>query len=333
MTSGSTARAISTDRFRAGVRRYEHDIRTVRAAGGAGHTGELDRLVTGQLPWRALDDVQPDGIGARQHRRHHPFSGRDAADLHVRPTRYVGRVVGLAAGRDERSDGGTRIVGPHQRLADQRGIEAERAPARDRGRVPDPGFGDHDPVVRDQRPEPVGALGIDVERAEIAVVDPDQARTRGERRLELTFVVGFDQRLEAELERPLDQRRQCACVVEDGQEQHDVGARGAQYGQLPFVDDELLGQHRDPDGGPHLPQIVDRAAEPVRLAQDRDGRRAAGLVGAGPSHDVIALGRDPAGRRGRPLELRDDVESRCGQPCGDGPDGRPVGRFGANRSA
>ncbi len=70
--------------------------------------------------------------------------------------------------------------------------------------------------------------------------------------------------------------------------------------ELAVVDDELLGEDRDRDGRANGAQVVDRAAEPVRLAQDRDRGRPAGLVGAGPGDDVIAASR----RSGRPMARR-----------------------------
>ena len=105
--------------------------------------------------------------------------------------------------------------------------------------------------------------------------------------------------------------------MEDREQQDEVGAGGAQHRQLDLLDDELLGQDRDGDRRPHRPQVVDRAAEPVRLAQDRDRRRAAGLVGAGPGDDVVAGGGDPPGRRRGALDLGDEVQARRREALGD----------------
>ena len=89
------------------------------------------------------------------------------------------------------------------------------------------------------------------------------------------------------LERALDETGEPPGRVEDREQQHEVGAGGAEQRQLDLLDHEVLGQDRDRDRGPDRAQVVDRAAEPVRLAQDRDRRRAAGLVGAGPRDDVL----------------------------------------------
>src|SRR5439155_1670700 len=76
------------------------------------------------------------------------------------------------------------------------------------------------------------------------------------------------------------------------------------------LDDELLRQDRDGNGRPDRSEVVDRAAEPVRLAQDRDRGRAAGFVSSGSGDDVLARRRDLARRRRGPLDLGDEVEAR-----------------------
>ena len=77
--------------------------------------------------------------------------------------------------------------------------------------------------------------------------------------------------------------------MERGEEQDEVGAGGPQDAAAgAVIDDELLGEDRDADRGADGPEVVDRAAEPVRLAQDRDRDGAAGRVGTGAGHEVVA---------------------------------------------
>ena len=57
--------------------------------------------------------------------------------LTQRPSRDVGRVGRGAPRGDERADGRGGSAAPHQRLADERGVEAERPPAGDRRGVAD----------------------------------------------------------------------------------------------------------------------------------------------------------------------------------------------------
>ena len=80
--------------------------------------------------------------------------------------------------------------------------------------------------------------------------------------------------------------------MQDGEQQDGVRAGRAQVVELARVDDELLGEDRDRDRRADRAQVVDRAAEPVRLAQDGDRRGAAGLVGAGAGDDVLVAGGD-----------------------------------------
>ena len=111
----------------------------------------------------------------------------------------------------------------------------------------------------------------------------------------------LDEGLQAEGEGAIHQRAQSTLRgMQDREDEHGVGTGRSQLLELAVVDDELLGEDRDRDGRANGAQVVDRAAEPVRLAQDRDRGRPAGLVGAGPGDDVIAASR----RSGRPMARR-----------------------------
>ncbi len=76
----------------------------------------------------------------------------------------------------------------------------------------------------------------------------------------------LDQGLEAEVERPVDEASKGAPRLEDREEEHGIGAGGAEHIELAGVDDELLRQHRHADRGVDGGEIVDGAAEPMRLA-------------------------------------------------------------------
>ncbi len=108
------------------VRGDQHDA---RMAGGARDGREVVRFLRRQRPGRPGHDVQSDRIGAGADRRLDAERVGHAADLHERSTGDVGRVIGLPTGGDERGRLGARIVAPHQRLADQGGVEPERPPA------------------------------------------------------------------------------------------------------------------------------------------------------------------------------------------------------------
>ena len=151
------------------------------------------------------DDVQPDRIGPGPDGGEDAVGIGDAADLHGRPARDVGRVVGLRTGRDEGPDGSGRIRCPDERLADERAIEPERPPAGDEPGLTDARFGDDEPVVGHELAQSRRLVDIDLERAQVAVVEPDQPGAAGQGAVQLARIVDLDQRLQADLERPLDQ--------------------------------------------------------------------------------------------------------------------------------
>ena len=161
-------------------------------------------------------------------------------------------------------------------------------------------------------------LGVDGEGAEVAVVQADETGLGGEGGLQLALVVRFDQRLEAELARQTGEPGQLGGREDACQQQHEVGAGGPKDRQLALVDDELFGEDRDRHCSAHDPEIGDVAAEPVRLAQDGDRARAAGLVGAGECHGISTNG-DRSCRRRAALDLGDEVQPGRGEALGDGP--------------
>ena len=280
--------------------------------------GEVGGLVEAELTRRPGDDVEPDGVGARGDRGQRTVGVGDAADLDERSASDGWRDR-QARDRPPRRPrrGRRRLVGPDERLADQRAIEAERPPAGDRRRLPDAGFGHDQAIVGNELAQPRRPLDVHLEGPQVAVVEADEACTARQRTLELSRVVHLDERLHPELERPLDETRQPAGGVQDGEQQDEVSARRPEQRQLDLLDHELLGQDREGDGRPDRAQVVERAAEPVRLAQDRDRGGATRLVGSGASDEVVAGRSDPPGRRRRPLELGDQVETGGRQALGD----------------
>ncbi len=274
------------------------DQRPVAAAGRRpGETCELGRLGHLERPGSAGHDVEPDRIGPGGDRGEDPVGVGDPADLDEGPTRDVGRVVWRGAGRDERPYRGGGIGRADQRLADERAIDPERAPARDRRRLADARLGDHEPIVGDVLAQPGRPLDVDLERPQVPVVEPDQPRAAGKGALQLALVVDLDEWLEPDLACPLDETGEPPRRMEDREEQDQIGAGGAEERELDLLDHEVLGEDRDGDRRADRSQVVDRAAEPVRFAEDRDRRRAAGFVGPGTGDDVLAGDRDPSGRR------------------------------------
>ena len=127
-----------------------------------------------------------------------PFRWMGAADLHERRAPIESGIhtgCGHRTGAHER--GHARLHGrgirarAHEVLAHQSPVESERPPAADGGGIVRPRFGDDDAVVRDVAAQSLAERGVDLERLEVAVVDADEARVRGQRRVELTRGVGL----------------------------------------------------------------------------------------------------------------------------------------------
>ena len=178
---------------------------------------------------RARHEVQPDRVGAGANRGEDPVLVGDAADLDERHRRR-GSPDRRARGRRRRTRG-RRRAGSAARISASPTSAASNPTARQRGDgrgVADAGLGDDEPVVRDELAEPDGTLRVDVERSQVAVVQADEPRVRRERALELALVVGLDERLQAELERPLDEPSEPLGRVEHGEQQDEVRAGGAE---------------------------------------------------------------------------------------------------------
>ena len=205
---------------------------------------------------------------------------------------------GGGAGSDERADArppGSRR--PHERLADERAIEAERAPTRrDRG-VADARLGDHEAVVGDgSRSRPArSASTSSVRRSRLLrpmTGRPSRARARARARRGPPPAARGRASNAASTSRP---SRFAGWRTASRRTRSAPAARSSV--ELARLDDEVLGQDRHGDRRADRAQVVDRAAEPVRLAQHRDRRCAARLVRPGPGDDVVVAGGDlPGGR-------------------------------------
>ena len=269
-----------------------HDRRGRRSAGEASRisVARYAASASGQAARRARHEVEADGVGAGTDRGQGAVRVGDAADLDQRLPRFRGHVVWHGTGGDEGTGRRGRVGRAHQRLADEGSVKPDRPPADQRPGLAHARFAHHQPVVGHQRPQSHALLRIDLESAQVAVVEPDQPGAGRQRGFEFALVVGLDQRLEAEFAGEAGEPGQLPGRQDGGQEQDHVGARGAQQRQLALVDDELFGEDRERHRGSDDAEVRDGAAEPVRLAQDGDRARAAGLVGAG-QRDRVGLAR------------------------------------------
>ena len=143
------------------------------------------------------------------------------------------------------------ICRAHQRLADQRGVQSHGAPPDESPRLDHTRLAHHEAIVGNEAPQPQAVVGIHRQRSKVAVVQSDQARAGRESGLELAFIVSLHERLEAEFEGQVHEPGQLLGREHRGQQQNQVRPAGTKHGKLPLIDDELFGEYRQPDGGPH----------------------------------------------------------------------------------
>ena len=179
----------------------------------------------------------------------------------------------LTSGREISSgqlDG--RVGRAHQRRADEDRVRAGELRLRALGARGDAALGDDDPVARRALDEGQLRLPVDLERGEVAGVDPDDVRAELDRALELRRVVRLDQRIEAELGRCGEQPAH-ALVVEVAQEQqHGVRAEPPQLLELRALGEEALGEQGQVSGGSRRKEIRRRSPEAF-VYQDGDRGR------------------------------------------------------------
>ena len=248
--SGSSAATISASRS-APASAVIATISGRRAGRGAtarpGDAAQLDGLLERELARRARHEVQPDRVGAGPDRGEHAVGVGDAADLHERPVAAaLAGSVGLAARRDERArrppPGRASARAPRRRARRRTRRPARRRPSRRRGRrtrrrrAGRPG--------RSARSRTARSVSTSSVRRSRLLMPISRALGR-ERPLQLALVVGLDERLQPDLERPVDERGEPLRRMEDREQQHQVGAGGAEVRQLDRLDDELLGEDRD----------------------------------------------------------------------------------------
>ena len=278
------------------IRSDRDDQGSVSASGGAGQPGQGGGLVQGECPGCVGDDVEPDRVGARGDRGEDAGLIGDAADLDEGPASDVGRISGRGTGGDERADRSCWIVAPDECLADEDAIEAESPPAGDDIGAADTRLRDDKTIVRDEFTQPAGPLDVHRKRPQVPIVQADEPRGRAERPVQLPHVVDLDKRLQTQVARRRDESREPSCGVQDREQQDHIRAGRAEQRQLDRIHHKVLGQDRDGDRRPNSAKVVDRPAEPVRLAQHGNGGRAPRFVGAGPRDDVLPGGSDPPGR-------------------------------------
>ena len=244
--------------LRAGVGEDRHYQWPPADGGSVSDQGrQLCRFGQGQAAGRSRHQVQADGVGAGTNCRQRPRRIGHATDLGEWQAGFRGHVVWHRTRRHESTGRRCRIGRSHQRLPDKGGVNPDRPPADERSGLANARLADHEAIIWDERPQANAVLRIHHEAAQVAVVEPDQARLGRERGAQLPFVVGFDERFETELPGETHEPRQLPRSQEGGEEQDHVGTGGSQDRKLALVDDEFLRQDRQCDRRPNQPQIGD----------------------------------------------------------------------------
>ena len=131
-----------------------------------------------------------------------------------------------------------------------------------------------------------------MERAEVAVVDPDHVGIGKD----MSYLVGgvyLEQRLEAERVCRIGQMSALLGCEHRGYEKYGIGSGGTRLVYLVFVYDELLAQQRQRRDGTCGGEIGDTAAEELAVGEYRHGGRAAALVCRGHIR-WMCIARDPS---------------------------------------
>lgn len=201
----------------------------------------------------------------------------------------------------------------HEGFADEDGTGTGRVQSVDVGGAMDSAFGDEDGVRAGAgKPEASGqAFGgteVDLEQVEVAVVDADEGRADVQGAVQFGFVVNFDEHGEAGGAAEVVEPPQAVVVENGGDEEDGVGAPLDGFGDLSFVDDEVLAEEGEGDGGSDLAEVGEGALEEFFVGEHRETVGAGGFVIAGDG-DGIEVGSDDAGGGGGFFDFGDEADS------------------------
>ena len=175
----------------------------------------------------------------------------------------------------------------------------------------DAALGDHDSIPRRPRHELELCAAVDLERCEVARVDPDRVGAERDRPLELLGVVRLDERVEPERRGGAHELCGARVVEVAEQDERRVGSRLSETPQVVLLAEEALAEERCVGGRAGRAEVVERAAEAL---VDEDGERCrAGRREARGERGGIGVGPQVADRGRAPLDLRDPGEAGAGE--------------------
>src|SRR5450759_2304516 len=167
-------------------------------------------------------------------------------------------------------------------------------------------------IGRDHPSQPFRQTEVDLEGAQVAIVDADHLSACLHRDVHLVLVVHLDQRRDTPTQRYAQQLGQALLIEGGDDEQHGVGAGRPRLPHLVGIGDEVLAKDREVGRKPRGLDVLRPAAEARHVSEHRDGGGTALRVDARQLSGPVILRQDP--HAGGPLlHLRDDGEARSPQ--------------------
>ena len=182
-------------------------------------------------------------------------------------------------------------------LANQESIEACVAQSDQVGVGGEARLGDRDALIRNEADQFERGFQTNLEGAQVAVVDADDASFGGQGAIQLLGGVDFDERLHAELTAKSYQLAQRTVVQRGNDEEKTVGIIGAGFPDLPRIEDKVLAQDRLRDFFARVAHVFKRTAEEFGLGENRERSGAGGSKGSSQRNWVERIADDSAGGR------------------------------------
>jgi len=208
-------------------------------------------------------------------------------------------------------------------------VDAQRLEPFDIGTGEDAGFGDDGNLRWYEGTQPLRGGEVDLEGAEVAVVDADDGSAGHERALHLQLVVHLHEGVHIERPCKSDQLGKEGGVEDGGDEEDGVGAVDAGLVELVVVEQEVLAQEGRAlgegvaDGG----EVVQGALEVGLVGENGYGGGPRAGVGAGQRDGVELLAQEAAGG-GCLLDLGDEADGIATERVGEGAQGRGLAQAG-----
>ena len=141
--------------------------------------------------------------------------------------------------------------------------------------------------------------------SQVAAVDPDEIEAEVSSALNLVAIVGLAENIKAKRDGFGVKIAESVVGVGGDDEEDGVGAGSAGFEHLERVEDKVLADAGNVDGGGGSFKVMDRAEEEHLVREDREGSRPCKLKCDGKLRGMEVASNEPFGRR-RLLDLRND---------------------------